>query len=128
MKIEEAKGIEVKAVPSSGLLIYELKIPLVQTEQHPFAVGAQPGKTIGVGFETAKFDPSQMRQRRAGGTPGGRGMPPMGGGRSRGGMGGMGEFGRGPQMSESLKIWAKIKLALGQSNQATELLFCLPEL
>jgi len=105
LNIAEAKGIELKAVPSSGLLVYELKIPLVQTEEHPIAVGAEPGKTIGIGFETGKLDLSKMPRERSGG------MPPMGGGRDRGGMGGMGGFGRGPQMLQGLKIWAKVQLA-----------------
>jgi hypothetical protein len=119
LKIDEAKGIEVKVVPSSGLIVYELKIPLVKTEQHPIAVGAEPGKTIGIGFETPKFDLSQMPRRRMGGIPGG-GRPPMGGGAGQEGMGG---YGRGFQIPEGLKIWAIVSLAQGQSNRQPELLF-----
>lgn len=119
LKIEEAKGIEVKVAPSSGLIVYELKIPLVKTEQNPIAVGAEPGKTIGIGFETPKFDPSQMPRRRMGGIPGG-GRPPMGGGAGQEGMGG---YGRGFQIPEGLKIWAIVSLAQGQSGRQPELLF-----
>lgn len=122
LNISQVKGIEIKAVPSTGLLVYELKIPLIQTEQHPLAVGAEPGKTIGIGFETGKFDPSKMR-RRSGGMPGGGGRPPMGGGSGQGGRGGMDRFGRGFQMLESLKIWAIVKLAQAQSSRWPELLF-----
>jgi len=123
LMIANVKGIEIKAVPSAGLLVYELKIPLIQREEHPYAVGAEPGKTIGIGFETGKFDSSQMRRKGSGETPGG-GRPPMGGSRGRGGMGGgMGGLGRGSQRPESLKIWATVKLAQGQGNLEPELLF-----
>jgi hypothetical protein len=119
LNVAEAQGIEVKVVPSSGLIVYELKIPLVKTEQHPIAVGAEPGKTIGIGFETPKFDPSQMPRRRVGGIPGG-GRPPMGGGAGQEGMGG---YGRGFQLPEGLKMWAIVSLAQGQSGRQPELLF-----
>ena len=119
LNVAEAKGIEVKVVPSSGLIVYELKIPLVKTELNPIAVGAEPGKTIGIGFETPKFDPSQMSRRRVGGTPGG-GRPPMGGGTGQEGMGG---YGRGFQMPEGLKIWAIVSLAQGPGSRQPELLF-----
>jgi hypothetical protein len=118
LNVAEAQGIEVKVVPSSGLIVYELKIPLVKTEQHPIAVGVEPGKTVGIGFETPKFDLSQMPRRR-GGTPGG-GRPPMGGGAGQEGMGG---YGRGFQLPEGLKMWAIVSLAQGQSGRQPELLF-----
>ncbi|MGB8951251.1 MAG: hypothetical protein WCC06_01100 [Candidatus Aminicenantales bacterium] len=123
MTLAEARGIEIKAVPSSGLLVYELKIPLLQTEQTSFAVGAQPGKTIGVGFETGKFNPGQLRGRRPGGMPGGGGMPPMGrpmGGRQ--GRGGMGGFGRGPEMLKGLKIWILVQLSSAKGNNGPQIL------
>jgi hypothetical protein len=118
LNVAEAQGIEVKVVPSSGLIVYELKIPLIKTEQHPIAVGAEPGTTIGIGFETQKFDLSQMPRRR-GGIPGG-GRPPMGGGPGQEGMGG---YGRGFQIPEGLKMWAIVSLAQGQSGRQPELLF-----
>jgi hypothetical protein len=119
LKIEEAKGIEVKVAPSSGLIVYELKIPLVKTEQNSIAVGAEPGKTIGIGFEIPKLEPSQMSQNRRGGTPGGN-RPPMGGGT---GQEGMGRYGRGFQIPEGLKIWAILSLAQAQTVGQPELLF-----
>jgi hypothetical protein len=119
LNVAEAQGIEVKVVPSSGLIVYELKIPLVKTEQHPIAVGVEPGKTVGIGFETPKFDPSQMPRRRVGGIPGG-GRPPMGGVPGQEGMGG---YGRGFQLPEGLKIWAIVSLAQGQGGRQPELLF-----
>ena len=115
MPVEEATGIEIKAVSASGLLVYELKIPLLQTEEHPFAVGAQPGKKIGVGFETAKFSPGKMPGRFSGG------MPPGGGGFGPGG-GRMDGFGMMPEMPKGLKIWAQVQLSLGKSGERAELL------
>ena len=117
MEVAEAKGIEIKALPSRGGLIYELKIPLVRSDENPIAVGAEPGKTIGVGFETGKFDFNRM-SRRPGRMPGTGGMPPMGGGMGRGGMGRMG--GGMPQMAEELKIWATVKLGSGESRVPAE--------
>lgn len=118
LNLAEAKGIEIKVVPSTGLLIYEFKIPLLRSEQHPIAVGAEPGKTIGVGFETAKLDLSQMRRRGTGTIPGGGGRPPMGGATGPG----PGGFNGNPQIPEGLKIWAIVRLAQDQSGQRTPVL------
>jgi hypothetical protein len=118
MNLEDAKGVEIKAIPSTGLLVYEFKIPLVRTEQHPIAVGAEPGKPIGIGFETTKLELSQTRRRGSGEIPGGGGRPPIGGGSGRG----MGGFDRNPQVPEGMKIWAIVKLAPGQSSRGPQLL------
>lgn len=123
MEIAEAKGIEVKAVPTSERIVYELKIPLLQTDQHPFAVGVQPGKTIGVGFETGKLNLDKAPGRPPGGMPGGGGgMPPMGGGFGPSGAGGRGGFGMRPEMPKGLKIWAQVQLSSGKSATIVELL------
>jgi len=120
MELAEAKGIEVKVLPSRAGLVYELKIPLVGSDENPIAVGAGPGVTIGIGFETGKFDFNSM-PRRPGRMPGTGGMPPMGGGMGRGGMGGMGRMGGPmPQMAEELKIWATVKLSSGESREPAE--------
>lgn len=76
IEIAEVKGIEIKAVPSRGLFIYELKIPFVKTGSELIAVGAQPGQTIGIGFETPKPKRSQMPGPPSGRMPGG-GRPSM---------------------------------------------------
>lgn len=125
ISLEEAKGIEVKVAPWGGILVYELKIPLIATEQHPFAIGAQPGKKIGVGFETPEFDPTQMSRRGPGRIPGGGSMPPMVGGRRRGMIG----FGMMSRMPEEIKIWAIVQLAAVGSSSSLQILsiFKLPE-
>jgi uncharacterized membrane protein YgcG len=115
-KIADLKGVEVKVTPSTGLLVYEMKIPLTADAEHPVAVGTLPGRTVGIGFETPKFDASSIPRESGGGMPGGGGGRGggMGGGGGRGGAGGMGG-GRGGMMglAEPLKIWAIVQLAPG---------------
>ena len=111
--IDQAKGIDIKAVPSASELVYELKIRLLPTDNDSIAVGAGAGKTIGVGFEVGKFVPNvgkgaQGRSGAAGGA--GSGMPGMGGGRGRGGIGGMGGIGQGQALPEEWKLWASVRL------------------
>lgn len=107
---DEAKGIDVALTPSIGVLVYELKVPLHESESHPFAIGVNAEKTIGIGLEVPKMDRSAMRDAgrgdMGGARPGG-GMVPAGGGGMRGGGG----MGRGPGMMNGLKIWAVTQLA-----------------
>jgi hypothetical protein len=119
MEVAAVKGIEIKALPSRSGLVYELKIPLVRSDEYPIAVGAGPGATLGIGFETGKFDLNSMR--RPGRMPGTGGMPPMGGGMMRGGMGRMGGRGAFP-MPEDIKIWATVKLSSGESREPAAVL------
>ncbi len=51
--LEEAGklGIEVKVGRENNYFVYELKVPLVKTDAHPFAIGAKAGATIGLGLE-----------------------------------------------------------------------------
>ena len=112
MSLDQARGIEVTAVPSASQLVYELKIPLLATGEGAIAVGAEPGKTIGVGFEMGKFQESPRPGGRGGGGGGMTGGMGGMGGRGRGGMGGgMGGYGRGPVLPEDLKLWAIVKLS-----------------
>jgi hypothetical protein len=118
MERGEAKGIEIHAQVSSGMLVYELRIPLARSEQSIYAVGSSRGKIVGVGFETAELDRSEMPGRPSPGRPGGGGMPgggrpPMGGSRGRGGMEG---FGTKPDLPKPLKIWAILQLASEKNN------------
>jgi hypothetical protein len=116
LKVADLKGFEVKVTPSTGLLVYEMKIPLAADAEHPVAVGTLPGRTVGIGFETPKFDPSSMPRDNRGGGPESGARPPMGGMGGRGGRGGGGATGgRGGMMglAEPLKIWAIVRLAPG---------------
>lgn len=110
VKTEDGKGVEIKAAAPIGMFIYELKIPLRNSDQAPWAVGAQPGQTISLGFETGRLSSGLMS--RGPGDMGGRGRYP-GSGYGRPGMSGddeRGGFGRGIQIPEELKVWAVVKL------------------
>ena len=128
--LADTKDIQLKMSTASGLLVFELRVPLVRDPLHPHGIGVTIAGNVGVGLETPKFDLSKMRERMGGGMqpPGGQGggMPPgeggggmpqggMGGGRGgRGGHGGRGGPGGGEQRGsapESLNLWAKVKLA-----------------
>jgi hypothetical protein len=112
MLVSEAKGIEISLVPSSGLLVYELKIPFIQSEQQPYALGSQPGNTIGLGLESPVRNPGRGMGRMGGGRPGGQMRPPLGG------MPGPGEFSGGmPEQPKNLKVWARVRLAPAHSSE-----------
>jgi hypothetical protein len=110
----ENQGIQVKIVETHGRFVYELKVPLVTTSDHPYAIRAQEGKPVGIGFETGEPDRPKMMERPGGGgfpggspgggRPGGGGMPP-GGGR-----------GPRPEMPEPIKLWLKVSLASESSS------------
>jgi len=114
--VEEAKGIDIKVDVSGGMLVYELKVPLQQGEQLPYAIGTRPGSAVGIGLEIPKFDLSAMRQRMGGRGPGGMELPPGGGmGGIGGGRGDMGMGGRRPQMPNGLNIWVSLQLAAAEN-------------
>jgi len=129
MEISDIPGIEISVAPTRGLFVYELKIPLTQTESNLVALGAPPGQTVGIGFEIPKLDRGQMSGRPAEGMPGGGGRPPMGGVPGAGGGGRPGGMrGGGPgggmmeQMPEGLKVWTLVRLSSGRDDQPTVLL------
>jgi hypothetical protein len=115
MPIAEAKGIDINIEFSSGMIVYELKVPLIQSEQHPYAIGAEAGSSVGIGLETSKMERSDMRRQISEGR--GEGGITSG---MRGGAGGRGMPGGGrrPQMRQPLKIWAVVQLA--SNNSATQ--------
>jgi uncharacterized membrane protein YgcG len=112
--VADLKGVELKVTPSTGLLVYEMKIPLVADIDHPLAIGTAPGRTIGVGFETPKPDTSSLPGGASGAGMGGGGRGGgMGGGGRGGGMGGAGGRSGMTGLAEPLKIWAIVQLAPG---------------
>jgi len=112
--VEEARGIEIDVEASSGMLIYELKVPLLFSDQHPYAVGAEAGDSIGIGLETPKIDRSAIRKAMSGRT--GERMPGGGGRIGGGGRGGMGmRGGRRQKMPSGLKVWVAVRLASDNS-------------
>jgi hypothetical protein len=122
MAVKDAEGIEIELKASTGLIVYEIKIPLASSKENPYAVGAAAGDKIGVGLDSPK---PQMKR-----SSGMRGMPGMGGrgGGSRGGgMGGMSGRrmpggGMQPGMPKELKIWANVQLASDSNSQSESLL------
>jgi hypothetical protein len=91
--ISDLEGLEIKLEKSLDLLVYEIKVPLSQSDRYTFSVAANPGDFLGIGLETTKMNmESRQEQRGETGGPGG------------GGRGGM-------QVPEQLKIWAKVQLA-----------------
>lgn len=111
---EHLQGVEVAFQVQQGILQYELKVPLVKTDDTPYAIGAASGASIGIGLETAR-----PQQRMSGPDPGGYGGGGMGGGfGGRGGFGRGGGMGRRPggggpgsQAPKPLKGWGIITLA-----------------
>lgn len=93
--VVQSPGISMKVGGREGQTVYELRVPLKKSSEHPYAVGAVLGSTVNIEIETGKFEAGA----RAGGT--GEGM--RGGRRPRGGegMGGEGMSGEGsPEMRE----------------------------
>ena len=107
LAVPDVPGLEVTAAAVNGALVYELKVPLVKSDQHPFAVGAAAGEAVDVTFETTSIQalraPRGDEGRARGGGMGGRGgggsRRGMGGGRGRG-MG-HGAAGSGPNDAET---------------------------
>ena len=123
---DQAPGIAVKVGQAEGLLTYELKVPLVSNDAHPYAVGAPAGKLIGVGLEMPKLEMPEGEGRRGGGMGGmSGGMGGMGGGHGGGrGGGGGGGGGRGggygggrPETSKPLNGWVTLQLAAQKATQ-----------
>lgn len=117
--LDNLKGIELCLNSASGLLIYEAKIPLLDSPDFPFTIGAQDKLLIGVGLEVPKMDISQRPGNMGGrggmgGGMGGRGGAGggMGGAGGMGGsMGGRGGPGGAVGMQQGVKIWATVQLA-----------------
>jgi hypothetical protein len=47
-----ALGVAIASGVEEGVLVYEISLPLATSAEHPYAVGAAPGSTIALGFET----------------------------------------------------------------------------
>ena len=120
IQVKDLKGIEMAIDASGGLLVYELKVPLLHSEKHPYAVGAKAGDLIGIGIEVPKMDLSEMRKKMEERMPGGMGTP---GGRG-GGMGRRlgGPGGRRPDISDGLKVWVAVELASERGSTSESLL------
>ena len=112
LDIADIEGFELQAVTSGSSLLYEIRLPLAPAGRAAVGVGAPPGGTVGIGFETGKFDLNNLPRGPGGRNGGTGGMPPVGG---YGGRGGAMRPGRispnDPEITEDLKIWAVVRLS-----------------
>ena len=124
--VVQSPGIGVKiGGPQGGAVVYELKVPLKKSADHPYAIDAVPGSNLKIEIITGKSD---AESRRSGG---GEGMGAGGGGgrRGRGGGGGMGGGGmrgggerpggqppKGGSRPEPLDVSVKVHLAGSTSD------------
>ncbi len=111
-------GIFCKFTQRKGVgTVYEIKIPLNQSEKTPYAARLSPKQIVSIGFITEKISGGGNRKKGGkGGGPGGggRGGGMGGGGRVGGGMGGRPDMGSGPMggsQAEAIEIWANIELS-----------------
>lgn len=113
-------GVEIAFKDTTGIFIYEMKIPMVSPEESMYSYALPPPAQIKIGIETGEIDKEKMMSQRSGG-----GMPSggMGGGKGGGMMGKGGGMGRGNQspmknMLEPVKFW--ISLSLADSNKSIQ--------
>jgi hypothetical protein len=105
----QAAGIEARLAYSEETFVYELKVPLRKTVDHPFAIGTGDLHTISVGFETGQIRTTPGGQQTS---PSMMSTPSRGrrGGRSGGGA--SSSAGRmGSERLERLSLWATVQLA-----------------
>ncbi len=105
---------------SGGEVIYELMIPLPQSETSPEGIGIQPGQDIKIGFEWGGMTKELLERMSAGedgrtggiiDTRGGISGAEVGGGGARGGGGGV----RSPRTApKKYSFWVDVKLASNQ--------------
>lgn len=111
MSLDEADklGIELRMSVTKGLLVYEVKVPLIcEDSSYPFVVAPHGVKTIGVGFAAGE---ASKGNRPTGRGPGGFGSGGGGpGGDFPGGGGGMPP--PGGKRPEPFELWTKVSLAL----------------
>ncbi len=103
--------IEAALTIEDGLLVYELKFPIVCSEETPFAVGVGTSSKVGIGCISGAMAGGRSENRRTGGSMGGMGGG-MRGGMSGGGMGGMGGVPGGSMGTTDTTMYEKTKLWL----------------
>jgi hypothetical protein len=115
---DHAQGVDVAIRTEQGTLQYELKVPLVKSADHPYAIEAVTGKAVGFGLEVQKPQQHSFGMGGPGGGfgGGGGGMGGHGGGMGgRGGGGGGGGMrgggGRDGEAAKPLKGWGLVTIA-----------------
>jgi hypothetical protein len=99
-------GLQAKIGRHLGRMVYEIRVPLQGSDKAPYAINAQAGKTIKIGFELGKLEMPEMERRPRGDGMGKGGMRP-GGGMGRGGSRGV----RRPDQPPEFKFEISVKLA-----------------
>lgn len=105
-------GISLKIGQHLDRFIYELKIPLRDSDSDQYEIVPKSDGTVKVGFELGKMEMPDRERRppgNGGEFPGG--MRPGGGGGMRGPRGG-----NPPEQIEEFKFWLSVKLANNQIN------------
>ena len=110
-------GISVSFTDTTGMMIYELRIPLGIAGDSSYALAAKSGGTISIGLESGagvmpdagKRDTTQYREPPRG--PGWGGMGGMGGYPDNGGGMRPDRGGRG-MIGDPIEFWAKVVLAV----------------
>jgi len=100
--IDKVKGIEASIKITEGILVYELRMPLVRDEQSPNGINTKPGRLLGLGMQIPTLSSSGM------GAGGYRGE------RFAGGIMGM-RGGKNEKWPKEINLWAKVQLAAGPS-------------
>lgn len=130
LSVENSLGIEMRTGDKDGWFVYEMKVPLLASDDQPYAIGGSSG-VIELRIDTPTIDREAMRSKTGmrggmGGGGGGRGGGGRGGGMGGGGGGrgggmgggrsGAGRGGERPQMPEPLHLKVRIRLASAPSG------------
>lgn len=101
LTLYELSGIAVKLTHQHDGMFYELKVPLMASDQTPYGINAKAGRPISILLETGDFKKPEFKG----------GMP--GGGRQRGGgMPGEGsQMGMRPELPKKMKVLFKTTLS-----------------
>ncbi|MEO8481179.1 MAG: hypothetical protein ABI634_03150 [Acidobacteriota bacterium] len=120
-------GLSAASAMDQGAIVFEMKIPLTLSADHPYAVGAAAGKSLALGlFTPEQPKPGSGGEERGrgrtgggmgggGGYGGGRGGGYGGGGGRRGGGGGSPSGGPAGDAVKPVKVWVKLQLAAAPS-------------
>jgi len=104
--VGQVPGIAIDLGTPDDLFVYEIKIPIQRTEEHPFAILSDGKNHVSIGFEAPRPDRERLR--------GGPGRGPGPGGGMRGGRGGRhgGRMSGGrPPMPEPFEMWVAVELS-----------------
>jgi hypothetical protein len=63
--LSEAKGIDsgVTVFKDGRQLVYEIKIPLIKSPEHPYAIGVPPGGSVYIGLETSPINVGRLERQ-----------------------------------------------------------------